>query len=106
MLWYTLDMVVYRIQSKQDRTRGAYWVHPFMSSKNECPRPTPDQDKGIERDPTPDEYCGFNSAAALIRWFRGEILGLIYVDGCEIVALHNVTVTAIGEYQVLFRWKN
>ena len=96
--------LVYRIQSKQDRTRGAYWMHPSLSMRinNTSPRPTPNVDIGIKRDPMPDEYCGFASAAALIRWFRGSILELIYNSECEIVALQDVTITAVGEYQVLF----
>ena len=81
-------------------------MHPFlgMDTNNTSPRPTPDMDTGIGRDPEPNEYCGFDSAAALIRWFRGKILELIRNDGCEIVALRNVTITAVGEYQVLFKW--
>ena len=99
-------MTVYRIQSKQNRTRGAYWIHPFINLNGTCPRPVPTADIGIEREPEPHEYCGFDSAAALIRWFRGSILMLIRIDGCEIVALRNVTITAVGEYQVLFKWDN
>ena len=99
-------MTVYRIQSKYDRKRGAYGMHPFINLNGTCPRPVPRNDIGIGREPKPYEYCGFNSAAALIRWFRGSILELIYQDECEIVALTNVIVTAIGEYQVLFRWND
>ena len=105
--------IVYRIQSKQDRTRGAYSsltrsescldVVNRMCCKLIMKRPTPPNDNGINRHTEPNEHCGFNSAADLLRWFRGFIPDLLRV-GYEIVALQDVTITAVGEYQVLFKF--
>lgn len=39
-----------------------------------------------------EEYAGFDSAIALLRWFKGHIPGLLR-DGYEIVALKKVIVT-------------
>jgi len=95
--------VVYRIQSKQDRTRGAYNHTPLLCTMHRPDQPTPLDDMGIERESEWEEYCGCASAAALLRWFRGFIPDLLRA-GYEIVALRNVMVTAVGEYQVLFKW--
>ena len=108
--------IVYRIQSKQDRTRGVYEVgrwknrpdiveqlhdaHGFGDDKK---HPSPYGDIGIGRDARHGEYAGCPSAASLLRWFRGFIPDLLRA-GYEIVALRNVTITAVGEYQVLFKW--
>lgn len=69
---------------------------------NQHNHPVPHHDKGIISRKSLD-YCGFNSAASLLRWFRGFIPDLLRA-GYEIVALYNVTITAVGEYQVLFKW--
>ena len=108
-------MTVYRIQSKQDRTRGAYRSHTrnepnsdvlcqlleAHSSYTDPEHPIPFDDVG--RQVNTDEHCGCPSAVSLLRWFRGFIPDLLRA-GYEIVALRNVTVTAVGEYQVLFKW--
>ena len=108
--------LVYRIQSKQDRTRGAYDVggelairpdvvkrmHEAHGGWENAEHPTPQQDAGITRKVRyGSEYHGFNSAADLLRWFRGFIPDLLRA-GYEIVALRDVEITAIGEFQVLF----
>jgi len=112
-------MIVYRIQSKQDRTRGCYDIghvldvrpdviyrmHEAHGDWTDKKHPTSCQDVGIERYCKYNEYHGFNSAAALLRWFRGFIPDLLRA-GYEIVALHNVTITAVGEYQVLFKFND
>ena len=113
-------MTVYRIQSKQDRTRGAYDVggrtsgnrpdvvqrmHAAHGSWEDAEHPTARQDIGINRYVGHGEYCGCPSAASLLRWFKGFIPDLLQA-GYEIVALRNVTVTAVGEYQVLFKWND
>lgn len=107
---------VYRIQSKQNRTRGAYRVHVSGTPETEIVRrlhakhcdyhnggkhPNPKNDIG--RSIKQNEFCGFATATSLLRWFKGFIPDLLRA-GYEIVVLDNVTVTAIGEYQVLFRW--
>ena len=106
---------VYRIQSRQDRTRGAYDVghkldvrsdivermHDAHGSEDDYKHPSPYQD--FNRCIKHDEYSGCKSAADLLRWFRGFIPDLLRA-GYEIVALCNVTITAVGEYQVLFKW--
>lgn len=107
--------LVYRIQSKQDRTRGAYRPHIYGDCNsdvvNRLHREHHDYQRGGKH-PTPFidmgrdikkgvEYSGCQSAAALLRWFRGFIPDLLRI-GYEIVALNNVTITAVGEYQVLF----
>ncbi|KKN21077.1 hypothetical protein LCGC14_0929030 [marine sediment metagenome] len=106
--------LVYRIQSKQDRTRGAYRSHVYgddlpdivhrMRNTHhdyQCggkhPTPLADTKRYIYK----HEFCGFNSAADLLRWFKGFIPDLLRA-GYEIVALRDVTVTAVGEFQVLF----
>lgn len=110
-------MTVYRIQSKQDKRRGCYGSLTMFSNRSEIvrkmllehgdwrdeTRPPPTGDAGIERYMESDEHCGFDSAAKLLRWFRGFIPDLLRA-GYEIVALQNVEITAIGEYQVLFKW--
>ena len=116
-IWYNTNMIVYRIQSKQNRTRGAYSTHPNQSyhkivnnmaeQHRECSQhPSPAFDAGIgfhSFDCT--QYCGFDSAASLLRWFKGFIPDLLRA-GYEIVALHDVTITAVGKYQVLFKWND
>jgi hypothetical protein len=108
--------LVYRIQSKQDRTRGAYDVGRKLAvrpdvvermheahgySKENDIHPSPYYDIG--RKIKSDEYAGCASAASLLRWFRGFIPDLLRA-GYEIVALRDVTITAVGEYQVLFKF--
>ena len=110
-------MTVYRIQSKQDRMRGAYSslaageqclpiVRQMMREhdNNQHDHPVPHHDKGITGRKS-FECCGCPSAAALLRWFRGFIPDLLRA-GYEIVALRNVTITAVGKYQVLFKWND
>ena len=113
-------MTVYRIQSKQDRTRGAYRSHiygndkPYIVKKLEAAHgfdgdrenhPTPDMDVEIGRCIERNEYCGFACATDLLRWFRGFIPDLLRA-GYEIVALRDVMITAIGEHQVIFTWSD
>lgn len=99
-------MTVYRIQNKQDRTRGAYSYTPLLYTMHRPDQPTPLDDVGIEREAKwQEEFCACKSAVSLLRWFKGFIPDLLRA-GYEIVALTNVTVTAIGEYQVLFRWND
>ena len=98
--------LVYRIQSKQDRTRGAYWDLGLLAHKrNKYPQPLPENDVGIDRELQKDEHCGCKTASDLLHWFGGAIPDLLR-GGLEIVALYNVEVTAIGEYQVLFKWRD
>ena len=110
-------MTVYRIQSKQDRTRGAYDVghildvrpdvvqqmHDAHGDWENVEHPSPYQDIG--RGARYGEFHGCPSAAALLRWFRGFIPDLLRA-GYEIVALRNVMITAVGKYQVLFKWND
>ena len=111
-----LMSLVYRIQSKQDRTRGAYNSHTKhfqhadvvnrMTREHDNDQhdkhPAPHRDVGITVR-NPNEFCGCATAADLLRWFKGLIPHLLRV-GYEIVALHDVTIMAVGEYQVLFRF--
>ncbi|MCK5615779.1 hypothetical protein KAR91_78675 [Candidatus Pacearchaeota archaeon] len=114
-------MIVYRIQSKQNRTRGAYdvghklGVRPdVIENMHEAHGFAPRHDN-IDTHPPPhedigrwmksDEHCGCPSAASLLRWFRGFIPDLLRA-GYEIVALCDVTITAVGKYQVLFKWND
>jgi len=108
--------LVYRIQSKQNRTRGAYHAHRKLDVdpnvvKRMC-RCHAESNKhlspyfsSIGRDLRPNEFCGCESAAALLRWFKGFIPNLLRA-GYEIVALRDVTITAVGEYQVLFTFND
>lgn len=97
---------VYRIQSKQDRTCGAYCYTPLLYTMHRPDQPTPLDDVGIKREAKRrEEFCGCASAVSLLRWFRGFIPDLLRA-GYEIVALHDVTITAVGEYQVLFKWND
>ena len=111
-------MTVYRIQSKQDRTRGAYRAHRKLDVKPDVVRrmeqthhgfwdghPTAKSDIGIDRYVNQDEYCGCPSAASLLQWFKGFIPDLLRA-GYEIVALHDVMITAVGKYHVLFKWND
>ncbi len=93
--------LVYRIQSKQDRTQGAYEYNELLYAMHTPNQPTPLDDVGIGRIAKNDEFCGCGSAADLLRWFRNWIPKLLQA-GYEIVALRDVTITAVGEYQVLF----
>ena len=105
--------LVYRIQSRQDRTRGAYSMltkhEPYSQIVDDMcyehdmqqdNHPQPHNDKGIDKR-NGNEYCGCATAADLLRWFKGFIPDLLRV-GYEIVVLQDVTITAVGEYQVLF----
>ena len=114
-------MTVYRIQSKQDRTHGAYDVGRKLNIRpNVVKRMHKAHDFGFQHDdvdmhPSPredfgrqiksDEYSGCATAASLLRWFKGFIPDLLRA-GYEIVALHDVMITAVGEYQVLFKWND
>ena len=99
-------MTVYRIQSRQDRTRGAYTCKLFLCTNGRGLQPHPYEDIGIERNPESNEFCGFLSAVDLLRWFGSSIVKILREYECEIVALRNVTITAVGEYQVLFKWND
>jgi len=68
-------------------------------------QPTPLDDMGIEREVEQNEYCGCSSAADLLRWFKGFIPDLLRA-GYEIAALNDVTITAVGEFQVLFTFND
>lgn len=110
---------VYRIQSKQNRNRGAYRSHIRFDNEPDAVKrllkehnswddpkhPPPSKDIGIVREIEIDEHCGFDSAAALLRWFRGFIPDLLRA-GYEIVALHNIKITSVGVCQVLFTWED
>ena len=97
-------MTIYRIQSRQDRTRGAYWdLSLLFRKRNKYPQPLPCEDIGIERELNKTEHCACKTASDLLRWFGGAIPDMLR-GGLEIVALRNVTITAVGEYQVLFKW--
>lgn len=112
-------MTVYRIQSKQDKKCGAYTApvlnklamtigSEMRNAHTNCTgefatHPSPYYDKGIERFIKSDEHCGFDSAAKLLRWFRGFIPKLLQA-GYEIVALQDVEITAVGKRQVLFKF--
>lgn len=107
--------LVYRIQSRQDRTRGAYDVghklivrpdivermHDAHGDWDDTKHPIASQDMGIKRHPRHGEFHGCATATDLLRWFRGFIPDLLRA-GYEIVALCDVTITAVGEFQVLF----
>lgn len=109
--------LVYRIQSKQDRTRGAYRPHIYGDRNpdvvnrlheehgygNDDKHPPPKQDIG--RDGKHNEFSGCAAAADLLQWFKGFIPDLLRA-GYEIVALNDVTITAIGEFQVLFTFND
>ena len=108
-------MIVYRIQSKYDRKRGAY------STLTKRAKYLPIIDKmiiehtadtdghpligwdGIIHRRTSDDYCGCISATGLLRWFKGYIPHLLRA-GYEIVTLDNVKIVAIGKHQLLFNW--
>lgn len=102
---------VYRIQFETDETIGAYsfWQHPvcgrMSKAHNTCnDHPSPYQDIGmIGHDVKPDEYCGCETPAKLLKWFKGFIPNLLQA-GFEIVKLTNVTITGRGEHQVLFEF--
>lgn len=107
--------LVYRIQSRQDRTRGAYRPHLYGDRNPDVVERLHRKHRDYEaggKHPTPlvdvgrdivkgTEYSGCVSAAALLRWFRGFIPDLLRA-GYKIVALNDVTITAVGEFQVLF----
>lgn len=108
-------MKVYRIQSKQDKTRGAYSRHyenkPFATvvkcmmedhNQDTDEHPLLHQD-GIKPYRAGNDYCGCASAAQLLRWFKGYIPRLLRA-GYEIVVLNNVKIVAIGKHQLLFNW--
>ncbi len=110
-----MGSLVYRIQNKQDRTHGPYDVslkmgirpdvvarlHDAHGTDSEHPSPHKDIGRSIEK----NEYCGFATAVGLLSWFRGFIPGLLRAE-FEIVALNNVTITAVGGYQVVFKWND
>jgi hypothetical protein len=107
---------VYRIQSNRDRARGVYRGRAYgepisdivvqlsQAHSNFSDPGHPEVSEDIGRGIHIEEYSGFNSAAALLRWFRGFIPNLLRA-GYEIVVLHNVTITGVGEHQVLFTWE-
>lgn len=109
-------MTVYRIQLKENRMCGAYCVRYRYNrpnivkalhkahdghKDNNHPSPYKDCNHRMQR----NEFSGCVSAADLLRWFKGFIPDLLQA-GYEIVALTNVTITAVGEYQVLFTWND
>ncbi len=74
-------------------------MHDAHGFGNDEDHPSPYQDIG--RDIRRNEYAGCATAADLLRWFKGFVPDLLRA-GCEIVALQDVTITAVGKYQVLF----
>ena len=110
-------MTVYRIQSKQDRTRGAYCSHIHGKAKsgivyNMMHNHNQDTDghpllyqDNIAHQRISGDYCGCASAADLLRWFKGYIPALLRA-GYEIVALNDVNIVEIGRHQLLFNWNN
>jgi len=107
-------MTVYRIQHKTDKYRGPYCIKYINNRPDIVERlhkahgnskfhPSPFEE--FHRSPYFGEFCGFASASDLLRWFKGFIPDLLRA-GFEIVRLNNITVTAYGKYQVLFRWED
>lgn len=66
-------------------------------------RPPPESDNGIDRFPNKDEYCGFENQKQLDNWFDDYGLELLESYGYFVVELSDVTITAFGEFQVLYK---
>lgn len=104
---------VYRVQEKHNKRLGVYQgnikvVEKLLTRHTDfegvnARHPTPFNDSGIARRAKAHEYCGFISMTDLFKWFGGFIPELLK-SGFEIAVLNDVIVTAIGEYQVLFKW--
>lgn len=63
---------------------------------------TPMKDKGIDRYPEPDEFCGFTGMSQLKQWFAGYFKGLHESDyRLSLYRCPKESVT-IGEKQVIF----
>ena len=68
--------------------------------------PCPWDDIGIQRSPSPNEFCGFKDVKQLRKWFSSEELAVFKKEGYLVkrLSLDDVLVTEIGECQVLFTY--
>lgn len=107
-----MGMTVYRIQHKETK-EGPYngnlaYSKPYlieMSDRHKASgdrHPHPRYDAPIGRGSNDEEFCGFNSMEQLQEWFTGDELSELSGLGFEVVCLEDVTVTAIGDKQILF----
>ena len=96
-------MSVLRIQNRNGKS-------PYIDSPTELyyqintefeHRPSPMDDIGIERWPKIDKRCGFLNQDQLDRWFDNFDLEILESYDYYITEV-NGTITAIGEYQVLY----
>lgn len=69
--------------------------------------PVPEDDIGIDRNPDPWELCGFKNVKQLREWFTNEELEILKRNDFIVrkLSLKDVKVTAVGERQLLFRYK-
>ena len=63
--------------------------------------PIPKQDLGIERNPLPNEICGFKDIKQAKNWFNDYELKELKKLGYELKKVEVKKITAIGEMQVL-----
>lgn len=64
--------------------------------------PTPLEDFGIFRNPTPDEYFAFESIEQMNLWIEKNWFKELIEKGFKILSIITDRIT-IGEYQVLFK---
>ena len=76
-------------------------VHQYHSADIDG-HPNPQNDIGINRCISKNEFCGFESMESLNQWFtEEEIIELWWLD-FKAVELNDVEITAVGEKQILF----
>lgn len=64
-------------------------------------RPSPHQDKGINRLPFKHEICGFKNARQALKWFKAKEIKQMRRLGFNLVKVPVQKITAVGESQVL-----
>ncbi len=70
-------------------------------SSNDNKYPQPSSDKGIEREPTIFEICGFKDLKQAKKWFSTYEINRMKQYGFELKKVEVARITAVGECQVL-----
>jgi hypothetical protein len=97
---------IYRVEN--DDGIGCYSCHfseleamYIRHKKTRRKRPLPQMDKGIDRNMTEAEICGFISLRQAEKWFTKNELNKLLFFGCSLKKVKISKITARGQKQVL-----
>ena len=97
-----MKRLIYRIEN--ETKQGFFQAHKINMRKLKglYNNPMPFEDKGINRSINSNEKCGFLDDKQLNTWIRSNEFKMIMSYGFKLKRIYR-EVTAIGEYQVLYR---